>query len=129
MPSISMESALPTTNSASTLLAPEEVYTAAKRLTASDKSTLTPGEKKALRQKERTERKSVHEKVDRIKDAKLKKRGIKGEKERAREQLVGTKGVTVIGKGGKEEKATSKKRKRGDSEGSKALPTSVGLKL
>ncbi|GAA5834951.1 hypothetical protein JCM3766R1_002051 [Sporobolomyces carnicolor] len=129
LPSISMESALPTTNSASTLLAPEEVYTAGKELTASDKSTLTPAEKKALRQKERAERKSVHEKVDRIKDAKLKKRGIKGEKERAREQLVGTKGVTVIGKGGKEEKPTSKKRKRGDADGSKATPTSVALKL
>ncbi|GAA5983381.1 hypothetical protein JCM5350_003092 [Sporobolomyces pararoseus] len=128
LPSISMESALPTTNSVSTLLAPEEVYTADKQLTASDKSTLTPAQKKALRQKERTERKSVHEKVERIKDAKLKKRGIKGEKERAREQLVGTKGVTVIGKGGKEEKATSKKRKRGD-DGNKAAPTSVGLKL
>jgi U3 small nucleolar RNA-associated protein MPP10 len=123
-----MESALPTTNSASTLLAPEEVYTAQKQLTASDKSTLTPAQKKALRQKERTERKSVHEKVERIKDAKLKKRGIKGEKELAREQLVGTKGVTVIGKGGKEEKATSKKRKRGD-DGNKAVPTSIGLKL
>ncbi|GAA5923512.1 rRNA-processing protein MPP10 [Sporobolomyces koalae] len=129
LPSISMESALPTTNSASTLLAPEEVYTASQQLTASDKSTLTPAQKKALRQKERTERKSVHEKVDRIKDAKLKKRGIKGEKERAREQLVGTKGVTVIGKGGKEEKATGKKRKRGDADGNKAMPTSIGLKL
>lgn len=128
LPSISMESALPTTNSASTLLAPEEVYTAAKQLTASDKSTLTPAQKKTLRQKERTERKSVHDKVDRIKDAKLKKRGIKGEKERAREQLVGTKGVTVIGKGGKEEKG-SKKRKRGDADGNTATPTSVGLKL
>jgi len=123
-----MESALPTTNSASTLLAPEEVYTAAKQLTASDKSTLTPAQKKTLRQKERTERKSVHDKVDRIKDAKLKKRGIKGEKERAREQLVGTKGVTVIGKGGKEEKG-SKKRKRGEGDGNTANPTSVGLKL
>lgn len=124
-----MESALPTTNSASTLLAPEEVYTAAKQLTASDKSTLTPAQKKALRQKERTERKSVHEKVERIKDSKLKKRGIKGEKERAREQLVGTKGVTVIGKGGKEEKPTSKKRKRGDLDDGKGAHTSIGLKL
>ncbi|GAA6011699.1 hypothetical protein JCM11491_000721 [Sporobolomyces phaffii] len=127
--SVSMESALPTTNSASTLLAPEEVYSAAKQLTASDKSTLTPAEKKALRQKERAERKTVHERVERAKDAKLKKRGIKGEKERAREQLVGTKGVTVIGKGGKEEKATNKKRKRGDADGNKSTPTSVGLKL
>ncbi|GAA6061342.1 hypothetical protein JCM10212_004823 [Sporobolomyces blumeae] len=129
LPSITLESALPTGSSASTLLAPEEVYTADKQLTAADKSTLTPAQKKALRQKDRTERKAVHERVDRIKDAKLKKRGVKGEKEKAAQQLIGTKGVTVIGKGGKEEKAAGKKRKRGDADGNKASQSSVGLKL
>lgn len=40
-------------------------------------------------------------------------KGAKGEKERATKELVGTKGVTVIGKGGKVE-GNGLKRKRGD---------------
>ncbi|GAA5894260.1 hypothetical protein JCM5296_004697 [Sporobolomyces johnsonii] len=133
LPSISIESALPTTHSTSTLLAPEEVYQPSSTLTAADKSTLTPAQKKALRQKERGERKAVHDRVERVKEAKLKRRGVKGEKEKAAQMLIGTKGVTVIGKGGKEDKgaaAGGKKRKRGDADGAAAnTQTSVGLKL
>lgn len=40
--------------------------------------------------------------------------GAKGEKERATKELIGTKGVTVIGKGGKIETGAGKKRKRDD---------------
>ncbi|CEQ38573.1 SPOSA6832_00018 [Sporobolomyces salmonicolor] len=133
LPSVSIESALPTTHSTSTLLAPEEVYQPSSTLTAADKSTLTPAQKKALRQKERGERKAVHDRVERVKEAKLKRRGVKGEKEKAAQMLIGTKGVTVIGKGGKEDKgaaAGGKKRKRGDADGAAAnTQTSVALKL
>lgn len=61
--------------------------------------------------------------------ARDRKKGVRGEKDAAERKLVGVKGVTVIGKGGKAkdlEAGGSKKRKRGDGE---AQPTSVGLKL
>lgn len=139
LPSISVESALPTSHSTSALLAPEEVYSAsdAKQHSALavDAADLTPAQKKAARQKSRADRKHKAEKAERILAARDKKRGVKGEKDAAERALVGVKGVTVIGKGGKEKKdaggaAGGKKRKRGDADGlGAAQPTSVGLKL
>ncbi|GAA5966736.1 hypothetical protein JCM8115_002795 [Rhodotorula mucilaginosa] len=137
LPSISVESALPTTHSTSTLLAPEEVYstkTDAARpnggALAIDAADLTPAQKKAQRQKSRQERKARAEKAERILAARDRKKGVRGEKDAAERKLVGVKGVTVIGKGGKakEEAGGSKKRKRG-GDGGEAQPTSVGLKL
>lgn len=64
------------------------------------------------------------EKADKFAHAK----GIKGDKERAQQALIGTKGVTVLGKGGRElkaEKGKGTKRKRGDEDGS----SGVALKL
>ncbi|GAA5991347.1 hypothetical protein JCM10908_003268 [Rhodotorula pacifica] len=134
LPSISVESALPTTHSTSTLLAPEEVYSAtssAHSALAIDAADLTPAQKKAQRQKNRQERKARAEKAERILAAREKKKGVRGEKEAAERKLVGVKGVTVIGKGGKEKTAAGgaggKKRKRGEMDGTQ--PTSVGLKL
>ncbi|KWU42620.1 hypothetical protein RHOSPDRAFT_20914 [Rhodotorula sp. JG-1b] len=136
LPSISVESALPTTHSTSTLLAPEEVYSAKTDAArpnggalAIDAADLTPAQKKAQRQKSRQERKARAEKAERILAARDRKKGVRGEKDAAERKLVGVKGVTVIGKGGKAkdlEARGSKKRKRGDGE---AQPTSVGLKL
>ncbi|TKA56404.1 hypothetical protein B0A53_01974 [Rhodotorula sp. CCFEE 5036] len=135
LPSISVESALPTTHSTSTLLAPEEVYSAKTDAArpngalAIDAADLTPAQKKAQRQKSRQERKARAEKAERILAARDRKKGVRGEKDAAERKLVGVKGVTVIGKGGKAkdlEAGGSKKRKRGDGE---AQPTSVGLKL
>ncbi|GAA5845129.1 hypothetical protein JCM11251_008004 [Rhodosporidiobolus azoricus] len=132
LPSISVESALPTTNSTSALLAPEEVYAASgsSSALAVDKADLTPAQKKAQRQKAREQRKSQHEKADRILEAKQRRKGVKGEKERAEQILLGTKGVTVIGKNGAEKAKAGKKRKRGDADGLGAgQPSSVALKL
>lgn len=141
LPSISVESALPTTHATSTLLAPEEVYSAKTDAArpngalAIDAADLTPAQKKAQRQKSRQERKARAEKAERILAARDRKKGVRGEKDAAERKLVGVKGVTVIGKGGKGAKgsevggggSSSKKRKRGD--GGEAQPTSVGLKL
>lgn len=131
LPSISVESALPTTNSTSALLAPEEVYAASgsSSALAIDKADLTPAQKKAQRQKAREQRKSQHEKADRILEAKQRRKGVKGEKEKAEQILLGTKGVTVIGKSGADKGKAGKKRKRGDSDGLGGQPTSVALKL
>ncbi|KAK4050413.1 U3 snoRNP protein [Microbotryomycetes sp. JL201] len=117
LPSISMESALPTAASASTMLAPEEVFTP--NPADQDKSDLTPAQKRAARQKRRKQRALMHKQADKF------SQGVKGDKERAVKELVGTRGVTVLGKGG--EKIQGKKRKR-DDEGSNAS-SSVGLKL
>ncbi|BGP44298.1 U3 snoRNP protein [Rhodotorula kratochvilovae] len=133
LPSISVESALPTTHSTTTLLAPEEVYalpTGADSALATDKADLTPAQKKALRQKTRVGRKAVAERAERILKSQEKRKGVRGEKEAAERALIGTRGVTVLGKGGVEKKDKGKKRKRGDADGMGAkMPTSVGLKL
>ncbi|GAA5999900.1 uncharacterized protein JCM10292_003528 [Rhodotorula paludigena] len=132
LPSITVESALPTASSTSALLAPEEVYAASGPTSALavDAADLTPAQKKALRQKGRQERKWRAERAERILASQERKKGARGEKEAAERKLIGTKGVTVLGKGGKEKKVESKKRKRGDGEGMGAgQPSSVALKL
>ncbi|GAA5824614.1 hypothetical protein JCM3770_006696 [Rhodotorula araucariae] len=133
LPSISVESALPTTHSTTTLLAPEEVYALPKgadSALATDKADLTPAQKKALRQKTRAGRKAVAERVERVLKSQERRKGVRGEKEAAERALIGTRGVTVLGKGGVEMKDKGKKRKRGDADGMGAkMPTSVGLKL
>ncbi|KAJ7103497.1 U3 small nucleolar ribonucleoprotein complex, subunit Mpp10 [Mycena belliarum] len=97
----SMESALPTTKSATSMLAPEEVFSAS----SSDpraRSELTPAEKRALRGKERKakmkRRDTLNNSVDKY--AKLKGiGGIKKQKQAALASVVKTgKGVTVVGK-------------------------------
>ncbi|KAH8120364.1 U3 small nucleolar ribonucleoprotein complex, subunit Mpp10 [Phellopilus nigrolimitatus] len=98
---VSLESALPTAKAASTILAPEEVYAP----TASDlrsKDELTPGEKQALRAKERKKRKKQRETLDKSVDkfAKLNRvKGVKKQKEAALKSVAKSgKGVTIIGK-------------------------------
>ena len=109
---MTLESALPTSKSASSILAPEEVYTPS----SSDlraKSELTPAEKRALRTKERKKRKKQRDLLDKSVDKYAKANGIKSvkkQKETALKSMVKNgKGVTVIGK--KSQDAKKKKAK------------------
>lgn len=118
--SITLESALPTGTSAATLLAPEEVFVTDP--TNEDRSDFTPSMKKTARQKRRKARAAMAKSVDEF------SKGVKGAKERATKDLVGTKGVTVIGKGGKIE-APGKKRKRASDDDGVSGRSGVNLKL
>ncbi|KAG6850523.1 hypothetical protein H0H93_012524 [Arthromyces matolae] len=96
-----LESALPTTKSATTMLAPEEVFapsTAAPRA----RSELTPAEKRALRGRERKARKKSRDALDKSVDKFAKANSIgsvKRQKKAALESVVKSgKGVTVVGK-------------------------------
>ncbi|KAJ6575152.1 U3 small nucleolar ribonucleoprotein complex, subunit Mpp10 [Mycena capillaripes] len=109
--SATLESALPTTKSAATMLAPEEVFATA----SSDpraRSELTPAEKKVLRGKERKAKKKSRDTLNNSVDkyAKLKGiGGIKKQKQAALASVVKTgKGVTVVGK---EKMGKSRQRK------------------
>jgi len=108
-----LESALPTSKSASTVLAPEEMFTPS----SSDiraRSELTPIEKHALRTKERKTRKRTRDEIEKGVDKYTKMKGISGvkkQKEAALQSIVKSgKGVTV---GKKSEDILGKKdRKR-----------------
>jgi U3 small nucleolar RNA-associated protein MPP10 len=124
--STSLESALPTTRSVSSLLAPEEVFSTTKPGVIASKAEMTPREKQAKRLRHRKERMKMRQKLDTSVDkySKVKKavksngihlngvqgsksgKGKKGrekmEKAAAIKSLVKTgKGVTVVGKGNK----------------------------
>src|ERR1700691_2741800 len=76
-----LESALPTSKSASTMLAPEEVFAPS----SSDiraRSELTPIEKRALRTKERKTRKRTRDAIDKGGEKNTKMRGIGGAKKK-----------------------------------------------
>ncbi|KAL4260728.1 MPP10 family protein [Pleurotus pulmonarius] len=93
-----LESALPTTKSASALLAPEEVFTPAAGDLRS-KSEMAPAEKRAARNKERKSRKKTRDLLDSGVDKYAKMKGVKKQKQAALEGIVKTgKGVTVVGK-------------------------------
>ncbi|KAJ7619063.1 U3 small nucleolar ribonucleoprotein complex, subunit Mpp10 [Mycena polygramma] len=116
--SATLESALPTTKSAASMLAPEEVFAAA----SSDlraRSELTPAEKKALRGKERKAKQKSRDNLNNSVDkyAKLKGiGGIKKQKQAALASVVKTgKGVTVVGK---EKMGKSRPRKTASSNSS-----------
>ncbi|KAI0778152.1 Mpp10 protein-domain-containing protein [Trametes elegans] len=110
-----LESALPTTMATTTMLAPEEVYAPS----ASDlrsRSELTPAEKRALRNKQKKAKKKVHDAIQKTAQTVGRARGVgdvKRQKEAALKTLVKSgKGVTVVGKKGKELEG-----KRGKSKG------------
>ncbi|KIM48170.1 hypothetical protein M413DRAFT_439891 [Hebeloma cylindrosporum] len=96
-----LESALPTTKSTSTMLAPEEVFSAPPS-SLQARSELTPSEKRALRTKERKLKKRQRDTLEKSVDKFAKSRGISGakkEKQAALESIVKHgKGVTVVGK-------------------------------
>ncbi|KAF7436887.1 hypothetical protein PC9H_003721 [Pleurotus ostreatus] len=97
-----LESALPTTKSASALLAPEEVFIPAAGDLRS-KSEMAPAEKRAARNKERKSRKKTRDLLDSGVDKYAKMKGVKKQKQAALEGIVKTgKGVTVVGKKNKD---------------------------
>ncbi|KAF8078590.1 U3 small nucleolar ribonucleoprotein complex, subunit Mpp10 [Lyophyllum atratum] len=107
-----LESALPTTKSVNTMLAPEEVFTPLANGSRA-RSELTPSEKRALRSKERKAKKKSREALETHVDKYAKVRsigGVKKQKRAALESVVKSgKGVTVVGKPRKEK---SKKEHR-----------------
>ncbi|KAL4243431.1 U3 small nucleolar ribonucleoprotein MPP10 [Abortiporus biennis] len=107
----SMESALPTSKSTNSMLAPEEIFAPS----SSDlraKSELAPTEKRALRNKQKKAKKKARDTLEKSVDKYAKARsvsGVKKQKEAALKTVVKTgKGVTVIGK---KPETSSKSRK------------------
>lgn len=103
VPAASLESALPTSHAAATMLAPEEI---AARATGKDlvaKSEMTPQEKRAARQRAKKARSKQRDAVVAAK-GKVATGGAKGkgavkkEKERALSAVSKGRGVTVLGK-------------------------------
>ncbi|KAF8912695.1 U3 small nucleolar ribonucleoprotein complex, subunit Mpp10 [Gymnopilus junonius] len=111
-PTATLESALPTSQSTSTMLTPEEVFSAPSSLRS--RSELTPAEKRALRTKERKTRKRQRDALERSVDKFAKSKGIGGVKRQKQAALESVakhgKGVTVVGK--KPSTAGLKKGKR-----------------
>ncbi|KDQ63722.1 hypothetical protein JAAARDRAFT_169865 [Jaapia argillacea MUCL 33604] len=96
-----LESALPTAKSATTMLAPEEVF-AANPNDLRARSELTPTEKRALHNKQKKAKRKARDKLDKSVDkfARSNRIGsVKKQKEQALKSVVKTgKGVTVVGK-------------------------------
>ncbi|PWZ03784.1 Mpp10-domain-containing protein [Testicularia cyperi] len=106
-PVVSIESALPSIASSSTMLAPEEVYERAKHSSAMEgaKSEMTPEEKQRLHNRLRQEKRHRNEKIQDTRKAleqsglvRAKKVDATQEKQEALKKLVGNRGVSVIGK-------------------------------
>ncbi len=109
-----LESALPTTKSTSTMLAPEEIFAPS----SSDLralSELTPAQKRSLRNKEKKFRKKARDTLEKGVDKFAKTKGISGvkkQKEAALKSIVKNgKGITVVGKKGAGILANGKKGK------------------
>lgn len=118
----SMESALPSTQAAGSMLAPQEMFSgpSAGELTA--RGEQTPEEAKAARAKARREKKSQRSKLAGTEALYSKRKSVREQKDEALKSLVKSgKGVTVLGKGGKEDA----KRKQRASAG----PDAKRLKL
>lgn len=121
LPSIAMESSLPTAASSSTLLAPEEVYAPSQNGSLVSKSEMTPSQKKAARTKARKARmqtlKSIHKYGGSTSS-------VKKQKERAMDSLIGKRGVTVVGKGKAAKSALTGKDRKGRANGLSEAGTS-----
>ncbi|TFK57270.1 Mpp10 protein [Heliocybe sulcata] len=109
-----LESALPTSKSTTTMLAPEEVYAPSGSAPRSS-SELTPAEKRALHNKQRKKKRKARDVLDKTVDKVARMRGVKNvktQKEAALNSIVKSgKGVTVIGK--KIDKGVKKGRSKG----------------
>src|SRR5438128_1511445 len=110
VPSISLESALPTGQSAASMLAPEEVF-AARTSDLRSRSEMAPAEKRAARVKSRKMKQKNRDLLNKSVDKLAKVRvGARKEKQKALESVVKSgKGVTVVGKERKD--LVKKKRK------------------
>lgn len=110
-----MESALPTTKATSTMLAPEEIFTAS----SSDlraKSELTPAEKRSLRNKQKKAKRKARDQLEKSVDQYARMKGgrssVSKQKEAALKSVVKSgKGVTVIGKKNQDVLKDASKRK------------------
>ncbi|EAU93012.1 small nucleolar ribonucleoprotein [Coprinopsis cinerea okayama7 len=113
-----LESALPTTKSATSMLAPEEVF-AAEPSQLRARSELTPAEKRALRTKERKLKKKQRDMLEKTVDKTAKARGVGGVKKQKEAALASIakhgKGVTVVGKSAKDLKSLAGKRSQKSS--------------
>lgn len=87
-----MEDAQPTSTSAGTLLAPEEVYKG--KASNASKTEMDSSEKKSVRRKNRRARAGTQRRVQELVDQR------DGGKDKARKELIGHRGVTVLGKPG-----------------------------
>jgi U3 small nucleolar RNA-associated protein MPP10 len=97
-PSVSLESALPTGASTSTLLAPEEIFAPQQRGTLTSKAEMTPSQKKAERLRARKAKQVTMQAIQKYGGNGGGKSASK-QKDRAMNSLIGKRGVTVIGKG------------------------------
>lgn len=121
-----MESALPATSAASTLLAPEEVFARPVASSLVNRSELTPEEKQKARGKARKAKAAERKALGDMAELYGKRKSTKQQKDDALKSLVKTgKGVTVVGKGGKE---VDKARKR-QADGEASVQDSKRLKL
>ncbi len=103
LPTTTLESALPPTSAATTLLAPEELFTPPSASSLISRSELNPEEKHRARARSRKHKQVQVKKLGGMTELYRKKKGTKAEKDRALAGLVKTvKGVTVVGKGEKE---------------------------
>ncbi|KAI5898329.1 Mpp10 protein [Schizophyllum commune H4-8] len=105
MPTASLESALPTAVSTTSMLAPQEIH-APKPSDLRARTELTPAEKRALHNKERKAKRKMRDTLEKSVDKFARMKGAKGtrkQKEEALRSVVKSgKGVTVVGKKNKE---------------------------
>lgn len=123
LPTTSMESALPPTAAASTMLAPQELFAAPSSTDLVARSELTSEEAQKLRNKHRKHKKAERKKLGEMEELYGKKRkSAREEKEEALKGLVKSgKGVTVIGKGAKEMEKGKKRGTEGEEQDGKRL--------
>ncbi|TYJ54152.1 hypothetical protein B9479_005163 [Cryptococcus floricola] len=118
LPTTSMESALPPTSAASTMLAPQELFAAPTSSSLVARSELTSEDAQALRTKHRRHKKADRKKLGEMEELYgKKKQSVKEQKEEALKGLVKSgKGVTIVGKGGKEQGKAVKRGGEGQGE-------------
>lgn len=103
LPSIALESALPTATGASTLLAPEELYAANPKSVQRDHSELSHVQKQAERRQRKKDKKAEKKKIETVTGKPVEAKGVekmstKEQKENSLKQLAKVQGVTIIGK-------------------------------
>ncbi|OWZ50099.1 U3 small nucleolar RNA-associated protein MPP10 [Cryptococcus neoformans var. grubii Br795] len=123
LPTTSMESALPPTAAASTMLAPQDLFAAPSSTDLVARSELTSEEAQKLRNKHRKHKKAERKKLGEMEELYGKKRkSVREEKEEALKGLVKSgKGVTVVGKGAKEMEKGKKRGTEGGEQDGKRL--------
>lgn len=118
----SMETALPSTQQATTMLAPHELFAGPKATELQARSEQTPEEARRARGKARKTKKAEKARLGATAQLYAKKKSVKEQKDEALQALVKSgKGVTVVGKGDKED---AKRKKREE-----ANPDAKRLKL